>query len=568
MKKIFIFWLGLITTACVLFFSDRAIRRIENLDELVAKGQTGFSWIDELLPKYAAVRAEFKKITEALTEAKTLEQRMAAHYAIIRFESKYGRPNSGRAQESLKAIVREGKDSPDTIIAWRQLLEIAQAERNGEEADQLLQNYIAAIFKMSLDKDKLTYLLGAWKTATDLRRSDLELQILEKICGEFPLEVKSLAAHEALAMKCRFSGKTEQLKDLEDKIDKIRSLILKRSEEMTTSQNLREYLQKKEATKAKEALFSMSPGIHPNIDYYRLYNQVITLFEASGNKEEAGRVLLNAVEIFPSMLWKDNQEASFRTAAALVCLENGQYPEAKIHLEKAPISNDSKSWRKYGLARIWVIDQVESPPVVTAEAKYISSLSSLEIEKLDQTGNFPWVAATSVSTNASITLPKVQWRAAYDGNRMDVQVDCTESGQMMVQDNKPNESVWGKDVIEILICPIRSAETYFLFMTNPKETMTHSQFIRSSILFPVKYKKTPQSSSLNAKAVAARRENGWRVTVEIPLQQLNVQVTDKVVAFNVRYGRLVSGKKREYVSWSEEGALSQNPSSTGLLFFK
>src|SRR5687767_4610407 len=105
----------LVTGLLGLYLSDRALRRMEKMDDVVLRGQRGLAWIDDFLARRAgamakglAYEAELKRLVAAVTAAQATEQRIAANYAVAKLEGMQGRYDNQHIQAAWVAITRAG----------------------------------------------------------------------------------------------------------------------------------------------------------------------------------------------------------------------------------------------------------------------------------------------------------------------------------------------------------------------------------------------------------------------------------------------------------------------------
>ncbi|MBI4028733.1 MAG: hypothetical protein HY360_27395 [Verrucomicrobia bacterium] len=553
---------SVVLAVLVLYISDRAMRRAEKSDVLVASGQTGFSWLDGFLTKRAAQQTELRKLTIALEAARSVERRIQAHYAIVNFESKQGRPTGRRALASLRAIVTEGADLPQTIDAWRELLRLAQSHDTRDDFEKLLDAYSQAVSQMPVTPAKLLKLLDVWNLSADRRRDDLEIKALERVHREFPIAPEALAAYEALALKYRLADNRSRLAEVDESIRKTRRLIARQVEEQEFAQRFQAALQAKDIARAEETLASMSPGLLAGVDYWGFYSRFIALCEAENKTENAVRMLLKAAVVFPAGNLKDDQRASVLTSVALLHLEQRRDADAATALDGAPVNAKVKPWQQHARVQLWLAATNGPPPVTSARIPRMTMPPWVKNAAAEDTGT-RWIALSGAASNDVLTT---RWRAAFNATHLHIQVDCAEPdpGKMRAAHLKPDEKIWEDDCVEVFLCAPRSDAQYSQIISNSKGIGADLRYSRKSILAPLTYSSDLKWSA-NAAITAAATNTNWRVEFSIPWETLAIRPSDGVCFFNIRRQRYVTGKL-ELFSWSEGGKTGNDPVSMGLLF--
>lgn len=214
----------LLTGLAGLYFSDRALRRMEKVDDVVLRGQTGLPWIDEFLARRAKAKAdrrryeaELKKLLAVVAAGRTAEERIVANYAIAAFEAKHGRSAGAPSREAWLAITREGGTKPETVRAWEGLTILATKTPGDAAAlPKWMDGYLAAASNLPNDTTKLAHLANLWQLALRHRVPEVELKALEAIHRHFPRDPDMLEAYEALVEKYRAANQTERLAVVEE----------------------------------------------------------------------------------------------------------------------------------------------------------------------------------------------------------------------------------------------------------------------------------------------------------------------------------------------------------------
>lgn len=560
--------LGLIAAFAVLYWSDRALSRAEKLDQVVLQGQTGLSWIDELLAKRAAYQAEVEKLEEALAAAKSVEKRIEANYAIIKFETAHIRPEGKRARKALREITSEGGARPQTAVAWGELVRLAIAEESPpKDREDLLNSYAAAVRNLPQGPDLLNRLLELWRLASDNGYGALALSTLQRIQRDFPTSEEAIPAYEALAGIYRSRQNKGHLAAVENSINQTQNMISRRTEEQGLALEFEKYFNDKNPAEAEKVLLQMTPGLIPTVDCWTLFQRLITLYESQAKFAEAELFLMTTSFSTNSAALKNNQIATLFTTLSMLQSEKQKNAESRALLARVPDVPGVKNWRRHLEARLNFDGTTNGLQIATAS--FPSSPAAARSDS--DAGSDPWPTVPWVRigpANTSTNMPQTRWKATRDTDRLFLLVDCLEPepDKIVARHDQPDSKIWEDDCVEIFVAPAKTDAFYSQLVINSKGILSDIRLNRIKTLIPCGYAQDLKWSS-GAGIAAVKTSSGWRVRATIPWSQMGINSSDRPCFFNVRRQRYVTGKM-ELFSWSENGLQGHDPSTMGLLLFR
>ncbi len=557
--------MGLAVSLTILVLADWKLRRVEKVDEQIVTGQTGFSWVDEVLAQRAARQIELKKLASDVDEAKTAPQRIAARYAIAAYESKQGQPDSRRAIAAFRAVIAEGGETAQTLDARRQLIGISQSNEDSAESTRLLIPYADIVRRLPLSPSKLSSLLDVWRLGTELNQDDIVCRALEVIHHEYPLSPEALQAYEELERINKSRNNSVAAAAVHETILKTRDLMKQQDDEQLRYQSLGAQIREKDAAHADETLAAMTPGLLSMIDYWSLYAQVIALYEAQGKTDDVRRLIMKAGSVFDLEKIPPAQRTSFLTSLAQGQMAAGQFAEAAATLAKLPEKDAAMPWTLHLRAKLWLASRQGDSAVPVARALSVGTLPAITADKSDANWNamLPAVNAATPST-----YPETRWRAYSSGGALCVQVDCTEPEpeKMRIAQTKADSAVWEDDSIEIFTASVKDDSAYNGVMVNSKGVLLDVRSTSGKPTIPPIYAENMAWSS-GATAKTEKTATGWRVNISIPWKNLNINPSDGACFLAIRRQRYVTGT-REPSSWTVPALTVQDPSSMGVLIFK
>lgn len=553
--------IGFIAALAALYYADKHLRRLENVESMVLSGQTGFSWIDTFLPKRIQQHADFRKLKETLHAAKTASDRITANYAIANFEVKQGRPASSAARQSLRAITAEGRDSPRTIDAWQTLLQLSKADGTDEETASLADSYLAVVLHLPTEPTKLGRLLEIWRTNIDLRREAQALVVLKQIAKEFSNSVDALAALEDLALKMRFSGHTEEAATFEVSIQKLRTKLSAQMDDREAQTKLLGFIQAKDPVKAETVLFSMTPGALPSIDYWGSYGQVASLYEAVGKIADAQRVIDHQSQVFTKEITPSEQRRALELTLAMFKLDTGKAKEA-LELVQGDVKDLYLQWKEHLQTRLWLDGVLDKKPenINSVTASRLPKPLSTQSDPTKQTWKREWQTVTS--TNC---LVSTRWQTGYDDKNLYFQFVCEEPEpeKMRAKHLKADAPVWEDECVEVFIGTHRSDQSYRQWLVNCKGTLTDVTQSRTHTMIPSGYILDLKWNS-GATAAVGTNATGWYANLAIPRAALGVAPETPTFFLNVRRIRYATGANRTQ-SWTPNQVGNVTPANFGLI---
>ncbi len=552
----------------VLYWSDRALSRAEKLDQVVLQGQTGLSWIDELLAKRAAYQAEVKKLEEALAAAKSVEKRIEANEAIIKFEAAHSRTESKRTRKALLEITSEGGARPQTVAAWRELIRLAIAEEAPpKDREDLLNAYAAAVRNLPQGPDQLIRLLELWRMTSDNGFAALELSTLQRIQRDFPTSEEAIPAYEALAGIYRSRRDKDHLAAVENSINQTRNILSRRNDEQGLALEFEKYFNDKNPAEVEKVLRKMTPGLIPTIDCWVLHQRLISLYESQAKFTEAERFLMTTSYSTNSASLNTNQIATLFTTLSMLQSEKQKNAESRALLARVPDVPGVKNWRHHLEARLNFAGTTNGLQVATAS---IPSLPAA-LRSDSDAGSDPWPTVPWIQigpANTSTNMPQTRWKATRDTDRLFLLVDCLEPApdKIVARHDQPDSKIWEDDCVEIFVAPPQTDAFYSQLIINSKGILCDIRHSRIKTLIPCGYAMDFQWSS-GARIDAVKTSSGWRVSAAIPWNKMEINPSDRACFFNVRRQRYVTGKM-ELFSWSENPLPGHDPSTMGLLLLR
>jgi len=555
----------------VLWWSDRALRREAKLDEQVLRGHTGLSWFDDLLARRAAQQADLKKLEETLAAAGTVEKRIEANYAIIKFETGCHRPESRRARKALCAITDEGKALPQTVEAWRELIRIALArEESSEQRKRLFDNYAMAVNNLPHNPFQLNRLLELWTLSTQNKLESLEFLTLQKIHHDFPIAPEALSAYEALVQHDSLQNDRGRLAAVEDSIRQTRDLLLRQGEELDLANKFEKHRKSKNAAEAEKVLFAMTPGLVSSINYWALHQQAVSLYESQKKIARIEDFLLKTVAQWKIETLKDDQRTILLTTIALLQSEKRRNKESRATLAKAPQAEDLKenlkNWRNHLQSRLDWAAATNAFSVTTASVPTSAGAGSGAATAPDRFSSIPWIPMDPANT--STNMPSTRWKAINQGNHLFLRIECSEPSpdKIVARHDRPDSNVWEDDCIEIFATPLHTDAFYSQVIVNSRGVLCDIRYTREKTMVPCKYAADIKWSS-KVTLSTTKTKTGWRTDVSIPWRSLEIQPSEKACFFNLRRQRYVTGKM-EIFSWSSVPPKQHDPSTMGLLLLK
>lgn len=540
------------------------------MDEVVLQGQTGLSWIDELLTKRAAQQAELAKLEATLSAATNVNQRVAAHLAIAQFELKQSRPDSSRRLRHLRAVVDVGRDLPQTVEVWRELIQRAQNNDSSRDVGTLLNSFVAAVKNLPKGSTQLTRLLDAWRLSKGMRRQDVSAPLLEQIQRDYPVALEAMEAYEALASHYRGQGNKERLEPVQQSIRDTRDLMIRQSDEMNLTKDLAKALQAKNAAKAEEILFSLTPGLLPKYDYWKPCQDILTIHAGKTNFAATVAILTKGAQFYQKATLTDEQKARLYGSVAMQDILAGRFGEAEKTLAKGPAFGKFKDWRENIEARDWVggarqqtprLPQLELIPKANASAPW---KSNAPVSSQTAWQGLSMKPQTNLVVQAE---PPTQWSAVCDKSALYLEICCDEPEmEKVVAKKSGNEEkgMWDDDCVEIFLAPIKGL-AYGQWVVNSKGFLMDALYSPQTAFLPCNFCFN-QGWNSEAKARALPFAKGWRVKVMVPWRSVGIKVEDKACFFNLRRQRKVG--KKVLFSWAENGFATHNPTGMGMLIFR
>lgn len=540
----------------VLAISDWKLRRLEKVDDQVVTGQTGFSWVDEVLAQRAAHQLELRKLEDAVAAATTTQARVAARYSVVAHEAKLSRSDSRLALKMLRGIVEDGGLLPETLDARRQLISQAIVDAKEEEASGMLGGFCDVALRMPTSDAKLSRLLDAWRMGLDLPNTDSEMRLLDRILHEFPLRGEAIPAYDALERAARAGGKKAVADEAGDMLRTTQALIERQAAELQSVQLLNSHIREKNAAKAEATLSKLTPGLVPTVDYAGLHLQIVALYGEQGALAESQRLLIKTGTTLSLDKLPEPQRNSVLATTAHAQIAGGLTDEAAATLEKIPDAKVILPWKQHLQAALWLTKRGGAPPVPTAEIRATPGWSEA------------WYSlAADPRIPAAAGFPATRWRAVSSDGALRIQVDCAEPepAKMVTAKTQHDSAVWEDDSIELFVTSTKEV-SYHGIMVNSKGVLLDIRVKPSSGLLPPSYKEDISWSS-GASVTTEQTKTGWRLTISIPWKNLAINPGDGACFLNIRRQRYVTGA-RVPASWTEAGLAPQDPPTMGLLLFK
>ncbi len=498
-----------------LFLTDRVLSRTTGFDDPFGRGSSGISWLDELFAKRAAQQQEKRRLLQALKDARGTTARLSVLDAIAQFESKSGRADSGLRLKTLRAITEEGGTRPETVPAWKELLQRNRSHEPDEKTGPLFESYVAAVGNMPDEPQKLTHLLAAWKLSQDLRRPDLEGSILRSIDTDFPRSIEAIPAYEALAARRHAEGDSAGAKQAESSAAEGRKLILRKADERQLISELQQAINRKDSRQAMQIFLQLSPNLLPSQNYWGLFTLLLPLVTEREGLPTARTLLSHAIVLLPQSTLTEAQQAALFTSAALAECEQGHLKESATLLNRAPLSPPA-AWRPHLAQRIWA-----AGPPSPLPSDFVGT--AVEIPKTSPASDTkkwsPWFdLMMREKQKASVAKPSTRWRATRDDRALHLEIECAEPepSRMVLQGRPPDHpDLWKDDCVEVFLGSARGETAYGQWIINARGTLTDALLRPQKVLLPFTWKSDPLWNS-DARIAAFNTPDGWRIRAAIP----------------------------------------------------
>lgn len=555
--------LAFLAACLALFLTDRVLCRTTGFDDLFGRGSTGISWLDEVLAKRAAQQQEKRHLLQALKEARGTTARLSALDALAQFESRSGRPNSGLRLKTLRAITEEGRTRPETVEAWKELLQRNRSHEPDEETGSLFESYVAAVGSMPAEPSKLIRLLDTWKLSQELHRPDLEDSILHNIDVEFPRSIEAIPAYEALATRRHAEGDSTGARQAESSAAEGRKLILRQEDERQLISLLQQEVNRKDSRRATETFLQLSPDLLPAQNYWSLFTLLLPLVTEREGLSTARTLLSHAVVSLPRSALTEAQQATLFTSAALAECERGRLKESAALLNRVP-SSPPTAWRPHLAQRLWAAGPPSPLPSDFRD-------TTAEIPKTSPAGDTkkwsPWFDLKMLENNkVSVARPSTRWRATRDDRALHLEIECAEPepSRIVLQGLPPDHpDLWKDDCVEIFLAAARGEAAYGQWIINARGVLTDALLRPRTVLLPLAWNWDTHWNS-GARVAAFTTPDGWRIRAAIPWSCLGIRMSDNACFLNLRRQRRAGGKL-EIFSWSEKGFPEHGPQTQNLL---